>query len=345
MQYESSVCWKCPSNIALVKYWGKHGRQLPRNASISFTLNNAHTITRVHYKYVTAPQDHIKLSFLFEDKANKAFESKIQNYLEGISDVFPLVRHLQLHVESRNSFPHSSGIASSASGMAALAMCLLDIDSRINNLKDIDLKKASFLARLGSGSASRSVIPYIGIWGNTDFVRGSSDDYAIQYTDGIDPSFLTYHDDILIVSKGEKAVSSRAGHALMDNNPYSPVRFAQANQNVEKIIVAMQQGDHITFGQIVESEALTLHALMMSSYPPYILMEPQSLQIIKAIQNFRSEHNIPVCFTLDAGPNIHMLYPDIIKDEVAILKSYLKTLCQDEQIIEDQVGQGPQKMD
>lgn len=130
----------------------------------------------------------------------------------------------------------------------------------------------------------------------------------------------------------------------MENNPYSSARFEQARQHIGLIIKSMEQGDLEAFGNIVEKEALTLHALMMSSTPPYMLMEPGSLKIIKEIQAFRESNKVPVYFTLDAGPNIHMLYPDSFKNEVKQLKEELITYCHKGIILEDTVGNGPEKL-
>ena len=163
--------------------------------------------------------------------------------------------------ESKNSFPHSSGIASSASSMSALAMCLIDIESQINSQSELDYKKASLLSRLASGSACRSVYEKIAVWGTTEFVEDSSNDYAVPFYKTIDPVFHEFHDDILIISAVEKSVSSRAGHALMEDNPYSKARFEQANEHMGLLIKSMENGDLKSFGSIVEKEALTLHAL------------------------------------------------------------------------------------
>lgn len=339
---KGEVRWTSPSNIALVKYWGKHGRQLPSNPSISLTLSKAITETSVKYSY----QENSKpdWSFTFEGAEKPEFEKKVLAYLDNISDVFPLTRNLNLNIDSSNTFPHSSGIASSASSMSALAMCLVDIASQIQGTNKLDLQRASLLARLGSGSASRSVYGPIAIWGDNDTVSQGSNDYAIAYTEGIDPIFNSYHDDILIISKSEKAVSSRAGHALMENNPYALNRFEQAHRHLSEIITAMQQGDLEKFGEIVEREALTLHALMMASVPPYMLMEPNTLSAIRVIQTYRKESKVPVYFTLDAGPNIHLLYPSTEVTKIIELKKELKQFCAGNTILEDQVGSGPVKL-
>jgi len=341
---QGRVSWKSPSNIALVKYWGKFGRQYPQNPSISFTLSQAHTITSVDYAF-REKQDAVSLSFLFENKKNQLFEEKIKTYLTSIIDIFPIITELDLNIESSNSFPHSSGIASSASSMSALAMCLVDIESQILGTEKIDVRKASILSRLASGSACRSVYEKIAVWGDSEFVEGSSNDYAIPYHSGIHPVFHDYHDDILIISADEKSVSSRAGHALMIDNPYAQPRFDQAKLHMKEIIHSMESGDLETFGDLVEKEALTLHALMMASSPPYILLEPNTLLAIRIIQQFRKDSNVPVYFTLDAGPNIHLLYPHEYFHQVSILKEELINYCVDNRIIKDHVGDGPEKME
>ena len=125
----------------------------------------------------------------------------------------------------------------------------------------------------------------------------------------VDPIFHTFHDDIMIVSKQEKSVSSRAGHALMEGNPFADIRYQQAHSNLSTLMTAMKDGDLSTFGRIVEQEALQLHALMMTSNPSYILMEAHSIEMIKRIRTWREETNLPLYFSLDAGPNLHLLYP------------------------------------
>ena len=339
-----SVEWQSPSNIALVKYWGKHGRQLPSNPSISFTLSKALTTTQVKYKVLESTGLEPSLSFKFEGKEKPDFSKKIKTYLAHISEDLPILKRLELDIESSNSFPHSSGIASSASSMSALALCLLSIDQEINNSANIDLTQASRLARLGSGSASRSVFGPIAVWGSSELNPACTNDYAIPYSENIASVFKNFHDDILIVSKTEKAVSSRAGHALMIDNPYALNRFEQAHRHLLEIVEAMEKGDIEKFGSIVEKEALTLHALMMASEPPYMLMEPNTIKIIQEIQRFRKENKIPVYFTLDAGPNVHMLYPHQYEQAVNELKSQIKPYCINNTIIEDRVGEGPKRL-
>lgn len=340
--------WKSPSNIALVKYWGKYGNQLPQNASVSFTLNHAYTQTSIAYSSKPSESSEISISFQFEGKQNSKFEEKIYKFLSSITDFFPFLKELHLEIESENSFPHSTGIASSASSMSALALCLCQIERNEYNLLKSDkdfFQKASVIARLGSGSACRSVYPYLGMWGHIKQIPFSSNEYAIPVHQPIHSVFKSFRDSILIVSADEKSVSSRAGHALMVGNPYAEARYQQANQHVVQILEAMENGDLEIWGNIVEKEALTLHALMMASEPPYILMHPNTLKVIEKIREFRKELEIPVYFTLDAGPNVHILYPDNVKDKViSYIEKELVSLCENGRVIHDQVGLGPVKI-
>jgi len=343
---QGKITWKSPSNLAIIKYWGKFGTQYPRNPSISFTLNNAHSITSVTYK--KASGDTPTLDFYFEGVANPSFGSRVKKYLDSILDQVPWMKDLDLKIESDNSFPHSSGIASSASGMSALALCFCSIgkdeEPRLNDTAYF-FQFASHLARLGSGSASRSVYPYMAQWGAYDPLANSSNEFAIPYYERIDPVFKTFHDDILIVSRKEKSVSSTAGHALMEGNIYANNRYQQANQRMTILLDALHGGDIETFGKIAEDEALTLHALMMCSEPSYILMQPESLVIIEKVRSFRKATNLPVYFSLDAGPNIHLLYPDEINADIAdFIESDLKNHCVDGLIIKDTVGKGPEML-
>lgn len=343
-QKSETITCKSPSNIAIVKYWGKYGRQLPRNPSISLTLDNAFTKTDLTYFPKEKADNTISLKFRFEGNENEAFRLKMVKFLESITNVFPFLYQLHFEVNSSNSFPHSSGIASSASSMSALAMIICELENRLfGTLSDTNerLQKASFIARLGSGSAARSIFPVAGMWGELATESAASNFFAIPFADRLHQVFHTFHDDILIVSKGEKAVSSRAGHALMEGNIYAENRYEQARNRTTELIDAFAKGDIEHFGKIAENDALTLHALMMCSEPSYMLMRPNSLLMIEKVREFRHETRLPLYFTLDAGPNLHLLYPDEYVEPIqAFIKSDLVPLCQDEMWIADKVGQG-----
>jgi len=199
--------WKTPSNIALVKYWGKREPQLPENPSISFTLDACFTLTTLEFNKC---RDNKNTTFdiYFEGEKKEDFKPKIATFFKRIQKYVPFIANYDFTINSRNSFPHSSGIASSASGMSALALCIMSLEKQINPaITDAYFnKKASFLARLGSGSASRSIEGELVVWGKHDDFNESSDLYGIQYPNEIHQNFKNYHDTILLVDKGEKQV-------------------------------------------------------------------------------------------------------------------------------------------
>ncbi len=340
--HSGKTTWRSPSNLALVKYWGKYGRQFPRNPSISFTLNNAYTETTLEYAPKSGTGTDIELDFYFDGAKNEAFRAKQLKFLESIADIFPFLRQIKCTVHSYNSFPHSAGIASSASSMSALALCLCSVERDLFGTLQEDAafrQKASFVSRLGSGSACRSVYPVMAVWG--EGVERGSNLYAVPYAEDVHEIFHTFHDDILIISKSEKSVSSRAGHALMEGNPYADVRYAQANTRLNDLLIALRKGDLERFGDITENEALTLHALMMTSHPSYVLMEANSLAAIQKVRAFRLDSKIPLYFSLDAGPNLHLLYPDAHTNTVQdFIRQELAPLCEDGKWIPDVVGNG-----
>ena len=350
---KGSFQWSAPSNIALVKYWGKKDNQIPANPSVSFTLNNCKTITKLAFakKHTSTPLSATDSGFsfdlLFEGKPKEDFKPKIQKFLERIEIYLPFLKDYHFTIDTENTFPHSSGIASSASGMAALAMNLMSVEKTLNPemTKEYFFQKASMLARLGSGSACRSVRGQVVVWGKQSHIKGSSDLYGVEFPNAIHENFKDFQDTILLVDKGEKQVSSTVGHDLMHAHPYAQRRFEQAHENLDKLISIFENGNLDEFIKVVESEALTLHAMMMTSMPYFILMKPNTLEIINAIWKFRNDTKIPLCFTLDAGANVHVLYPENVSATVLqFIKDELVGFCQNGQYICDQIGNGATKL-
>ncbi|MFP5471559.1 MAG: diphosphomevalonate/mevalonate 3,5-bisphosphate decarboxylase family protein [Bacteroidia bacterium] len=341
---EGTVKWSSPSNIALVKYWGKKGEQIPANPSISFTLKHCKSTTEVHYD-ISTERKQLEFSFLFEGKEKKSFEPKLQKFFDRISINIPFLKHAKLEIHSENSFPHSSGIASSASAMSALSLCLMNIKQKFTTYnEETFLQRASYLARLGSGSACRSVYPTLASWGKHNSIENSCDEYATPFTT-FHEVFATYQDTVLLVDKGEKKVSSTVGHNLMINHPFAERRFEQAHENLFQLKHILEKGDVENFIKLVESEALTLHAMMMTSKDYYLLFMPNTIKIIHEIMTFREQSKIPVCFTLDAGANVHVLYPEAYKQHVMdLIKNNLVAYCQNGEYICDEVGSGSEKL-
>ncbi len=344
---EGTVKWKAPSNIALVKYWGKKSDQIPSNPSISFTLTACATTTSVTYQKLEKTSQNFNFDFFFDGSPKDSFKPKIETFLERIASYLPFLKEYQFKIESTNSFPHSSGIASSASGMSALALCLMDMERQLNPAMTYDFfkMKSSFLARLGSGSACRSIDGDLVQWGSHEGTKDSSDLYGIKYPYPVSDIFKNFHDTILLVDKGPKQVSSTVGHQLMHGHPYAPQRFDQAHKNLTKLQAVLKEGNLNDFISIVESEALTLHAMMMTSHPYFILMKPNTLDIISKIWAFREDSKTHVCFTLDAGANVHVLYPEHEKEVVyQFIQNELVAYCENGQYICDRIGHGAKKV-
>lgn len=342
--------WSAPSNIALVKYWGKREDikdfsgnvvpQIPANPSISFTLKNCKTITKL--SFIKKETESLSFDLFFDGQPKEEFKPKIQNFLERILPYCPYLNAYHFTIHTSNTFPHSSGIASSASGMAALAMNIMSLEKALSPsiTEEYFFAKASFLARLGSGSACRSIKGEVVIWGEHTGTAESSNLYGVSFAE-IHPNFQHCQDTILLVDKGEKQVSSTLGHNLMHGHPFASQRFEQAQANLTQMKAILAAGDWEKFIQITESEALTLHAMMMTSMPYFILMKPNTLEIIQKIWKFRTENNIPVCFTLDAGANVHVLYPEKVKEQVLqFINTELLGYCQKGQYICDEIGLG-----
>ncbi|UQB68985.1 diphosphomevalonate/mevalonate 3,5-bisphosphate decarboxylase family protein [Epilithonimonas zeae] len=331
------VSASCPSNIALIKYWGKYENQIPANPSISYTLNHCRTNTTMEF---FAGEDFSVQTFLAGNEEKK-FAEKIEKYFKNIEPYLPWILKGKYIIKTENTFPHSSGIASSASGFGAIAKCLMNLDqlfSTDNHQPSTINQKASFLARLGSGSACRSLYEGLVVWGKTEEVEGSSDLFAVQYpNEEIHPIFKNFNDWVLLIHEGQKSVSSTVGHGLMNTNPYAERRFQEAHENFTKLKTILSSGDMEGFIKLVEHEALTLHAMMMMSEPAFILMQTGTLQVINKIWDFRRITGLSLFFTLDAGANVHLLFPNDIDNDgiIDFIKTELIPLTQKGGVVKD----------
>ncbi|WPU63145.1 diphosphomevalonate decarboxylase [Peredibacter starrii] len=332
-----STTWRSPSNIAFVKYWGKKGHQIPANPSLSMTLKECFTETKVDFK----PADALGVDLFLEGKREDRFALKIKNYLETLTTELPWLNKLALNIETKNTFPHGAGIASSASGLSALALCLTDYIQSFSNENDQDLffKRASFLSRLASGSACRSVYGGFTTWGEADLAE-ASDKYATPIS--VHPELAHLKDTVLVINDAEKSVSSRDGHTRMKEHAFAEARFAQAKHNFKGMVNAMKSGDMEEVGMILEQEALSLHAMFLTSPNAFTLFKPNSIAAMELIWDFRRETKLPLYFTFDAGPNLHLIYPDVFKNKIKTFISHeLAPLAV--KVIDDERGEGPVK--
>lgn len=338
---ERKFGWSAPSNIALVKYWGKKpGVQLPTNPSVSLTLEKARTKAVLN---VLEKRDEEWISLSFQGQSMPAFLPKIEKFFTLVSEYFPFLKEASFSLETANTFPHSAGIASSASSMAAMALCLVQLEEVVSGkplAKDEFLARASFFARLGSGSACRSIYPFSASWGLHS--EGGSDEIASPVVPHA--IFQNMKNTVVLVDQSEKTVSSRAGHGLMNGHLFGDSRNLQAKTNFELAHKWLLDGSWDMLGSLVEEEALSLHAMMMTSRPGYLLMKPESLRVIESVKNFRIKTKVPLYFTMDAGPNVHLLYPDSEKEVIQeFIKKEILGKSEGLSILEDFVGLGPRE--
>lgn len=325
--------WRSPSNIAFVKYWGKKGHQIPANPSLSMTLKECYTETSA--RFTDAPE--LSVTLMLDGKPEERFAKKIQDYLKGLG-----LTNLAVAVDTKNTFPHGTGIASSASGLSAFALCLADyLTAQDGKERDAAFfQRASELSRLASGSACRSVYGGFTTWGKSDLPQ-SSDLFASPIS--VHESVNHLHDSVLVISGEEKKVSSRAGHDRMKEHAYAEARFGEARRNFDGMVAALRAGDLERMGLILENEALQLHAMMMTSPEAFTLLRPNTLAAIEMIRDFRGQTQLPLYFTLDAGPNLHLIYPPSALPKVqAFINHELRPLA--ETVIDDQRGEGPEPL-
>ena len=279
------------ANIAFTKFWGKAVPELniPFNNSISMNLSNAITTTTVEFsdKY---DQDIVDIVGT-ELKENE--KQRIIKHLDKIRKLAGI--ETKARIVSKNSFPKSAGIASSASGHAALALAA----SAAAGLR-LNEKELSCLARLGSGSACRSIPA-----GFAEWHKGNSHDtsYATQICKPEDFDIL---DIVAITSGEEKKVSTTEGHELVHTSPLFPSRIKSVEEFNEEIKKAILNNDFKTFGGYTEKDALSLHAIMITSSPSIRYWNQGSLKVMDMVEGLR-KNDIDAYFTIDAGPNIHII--------------------------------------
>ena len=279
-----------PANIAFIKYWGRKDEELrlPTNGSISMNLSNLLTTTTVEFSS-RYKKDEILINNKIDEKENK----RVENFLDKVRQMAK--SNLRAKVVSENNFPKSGGLASSASGFAALTVA-----ATASIGLNLSKEELSILARIGSGSACRS-IPH----GFVEWFEGN--DSQSSFAQSIHPAdYWNILDIIVIFQKGDKKITSTDGQKLVKTSLFFKERLNNIKNKIENIKELIKQKDFINFGELVEKEALELHAIMLTSDPPILYLQPKSIEIIQAVWQWRSE-GLSVYFTIDAGPNIHLI--------------------------------------
>ena len=285
-------------NIAFIKYWGNrdHELRLPANGSLSMNLAPLETRTTVSFD-----------TDLKEDLLILSGQSAGGQVLERVSTLLDRIRILArvdtfARVVSTNSFPTGTGIASSASAFAALTLA-----AATSLGLELPEKSLSQLARTGSGSASRSIPGGFVEW---EPQGESSHAFSIA-----GPEHWDLVDLILLVSKEHKKVVSSEGHKLADSSPLQNARIADAPRRLDICRKALLEKDFPAFAEIVEQDSNLMHSVMMTSEPPLYYWQPGTIEIIHSVQKWREE-GLQVCFTIDAGPNVHLICPARAADQV-----------------------------
>lgn len=297
---------KAPANIAFIKYWGKTNEalRLPANSSLSMNLSNAFTVTSVEF----GKQFKTDIVFMNGKKIDGGEALRISQHLNKIRKLAHM--NLKAKVETENNFPKNAGIASSASGFAALTVA----GSVAAGLK-LSEKELSILARVGSGSACRSIPD-----GFVEWKQGNSSETSFAYS--LYPAdYWDIRDLIIVVGSASKKVGSSEGHALAESSPFYVARIKDMSQKVVEIKKALGQKDFTKFGEILEAEAINMHAVMMTSNPPLLYWNPMTIEIINSVWKLR-DSGVEVYFTIDAGPNIHLICQakDMIKINTTLKK-------------------------
>ncbi len=309
-----------PSNIAFTKYWGRRDEvlRLPENGSISMCLSNLLTTTTVEF------QDDLKEDqVLLNGEVEAGEDSRVIKHLDRIRKLAGI--STKAKVVSNNNFPTGTGLSSSASGFAALSLAA----SKAAGL-NLSEEELSILARQGSGSACRSIPSGFVEWLDGDTSETS---YATQI---FPPDFWDIADVVAIVSSGKKDVPTNIGQQTATSSPFMPTRrthMAEKNLTVKKLIEAK---DFTKFGQLVESEALELHAIMITQTPPLIYWQPNTILIMKLVQKWRSE-GLEVYFTINTGQDVHTI---VEQKNVENLKKKLEALEEVRNIIVNTPGEG-----
>ncbi len=280
-----------PANIALIKYWGKKdaGLRLPANNSISLNLSGMSTVTAVEFV------DGLKEDQISIDRGvvTGVEKKRITAHLDRVRQMAGI--HLRAMVESKNNFPKGTGLASSASGFAALTLAASCSAGLLLSEKDL-----SILARSGSGSACRSIPP-----GFVEWKAGNSDRSSYAYS--LFPAdYWDIRDVIAIVGSDVKKVSSTEGHAAVESSPLYKGRIRGIPRKIRRIKETIRNKDFSGFGEICEAEALSMHAVMITSKPALIYWKPTTLRVMHQIIDWRSS-SLESYFTIDAGPNVHAL--------------------------------------
>src|SRR5688572_16082444 len=281
-------------NIAFIKYWGNRDNtlRLPMNGSISMNLDGLYTRTTVSFQ-PALPFDELIINGHEVTGAGLERVSYILDIVRGMATI-----HERAEIISENNFPSGAGIASSASAFAALTLAGCKAAAL-----DLSEQELSRLARRGSGSAARSIPG-----GFVEWQAGTSDEDSFAFSIA-SPEHWKLVDCIAIVSTAHKKTGSTEGHYIASTSPLQAARVADTPRRLDLCRNAILNRDFDAFASIVELDSDMLHAVMMTSTPALHYWKPASLEIMSCVREWKAE-GVQVCYTLDAGANVHVLCPE-----------------------------------
>jgi len=281
------------ANIALIKYWGKRNKELilPYNSSISMTCDGLWSKTTVEFG------DYSEDSIVINDEELKKDEKDVYGHLERIRKIAGITKKARIISES--NFPVAAGLASSASGLAALTLATTSAAGM-----KLSSRELSILARQGSGSASRSMEG-----GFVEWLKGEKEDGSDSYAKQIAPKehWTDFRMIACIVSEAKKATSSRAGMAqTVSTSPYYDGWLKSIDKDLQHMRKGIHNKDFTLVGSTAEHNALKMHATMMTTKPAIIYWALATIEIMHAVMYWR-EQGLESYFTMDAGPQVKIL--------------------------------------
>lgn len=279
-------------NIALIKYWGNldHALRLPASPSLSFNLAELYTRTTVDWDDALTADEVI----INGEAAGHAALERVSHHLDHVRRLAGHSGHAR--VVSANNFPIGTGIASSAAAFAALSLAATAALGLTLTEREL-----SALARLGSGSAARSIPGGFVAW----YV---GEDHASSFAETIAPSeHWDLVDLVAVVSRAHKQTGSTSGHRLADTSPLQAARITTAQDRFERCRAALLARDFPALASVVELDTNVMHGVMMTGSPPLLYWEPTTIALMKQVRDWRDSDGLDVCYTIDAGPNVHCI--------------------------------------
>lgn len=309
-----------PSNIAFIKYWGKKDEalRLPSNGSISMNLSNLRTTTTVEFN-----EQYMKDEVVIEGSTSEKDILKVISHLDLIRSKANIKTYAK--VLSENNFPSSTGLSSSASGFAALTVAATSAAGLMLNEKEL-----SILARIGSGSACRSIPSGFVEWHD-------GNDSESSYAESIFPSaHWDIVDIVAVVSREKKEVSTTDGHRLASTSPFNKIRLSHMPERIAICKKTIKEKNFSQLGELMEKEALEMHAIMLTSNPSLIYWLPTTVLLIKKVAAWRRD-GFESYFTINTGQDVHIICQ---KKDAETMVQKLKLIPEVVNIIQNSASEG-----